>query len=196
VLTPVIIAYLDQAQWLYLGRGMLEVLKLQLLNPLMGGGGWRIAGTAGRGAAGAGGLSALQLEARALIRAARAGEGRVVVNLGGTGEVAGAINVNPLLDQQVIGVPNLLKTTAEKVAEAIPAASVDAVVSNNVVFGQIHWVATARGCFSILRNGGSVSIAPYAGQIESHIVEIVQALRAAGFDKITNLKSLVTAVKP
>jgi len=41
----------------------------------------------------------------------------VRVNLGGTGEVADAINVNPVLDQQVKDIPRLIKGRAEDVAQ-------------------------------------------------------------------------------
>jgi hypothetical protein len=124
--------------------------------------------------------------------------GRVVVNLGGTGEVSGAINVNPLLDQQVVGVPSLVRASAEQVGEIFPAASVDSVVSNNVVSGQVNWTAAARGSYQILRPGGSISIAPYAGQLKVQLGTIKAALQAAGFQITTpeTVKSfIITAIK-
>ena len=196
-LTPFITTYLNQAQWLYLGESALKVFRLHLMNPVLGG--WRpgISGTAARSAGvEAAAVSALRSEARALVQAARVANGKVVVNLAGTGEVAGAINVNPLIDQQVVGVPNLLKMGAEKIGEVIPGASVDMVVSNNVVFGQVSWAPTARGCFAILRSGGTISIAPYAAQFEQHVAAIVAALRSAGFANVKTVSSLITAVKP
>jgi hypothetical protein len=122
--------------------------------------------------------------------------GKVVLNLGGTGEVSGAINVNPLTGQQVGGIPNLIQTTAESVGEVFPTASVDSVISNNIVYGQVNWAVAAKGCFATLRSGGTISIAPYAGQLAEHLQAIAQALKAAGFRQvIIQSGRIVTAVK-
>jgi hypothetical protein len=146
------------------------------------------------GAAGAASeLSALRETARRLIQEQPAG--RAVLNLGGTGEVTGAINVNPLIDQQVVGVPNLVRTTAERIGEVFPAASADSIVSNNVVFGQVNWAGAARGCFTVLKSGGRVSIAPYAGQLAEHLQAIAAALRDAGFRTVNTVGPVVTAIK-
>jgi hypothetical protein len=122
--------------------------------------------------------------------------GRAIVNLGGTGEVAGAINLNPLLDQQVSGVPNLVRGSAEQVGDIFPASSVNSVVSNDIVNGQINWPAAAKGMQKILRPGGTISIAPYAGQLEEQLAAIKAALEAAGFRQIKIISQrLITAVK-
>jgi peptidoglycan hydrolase-like protein with peptidoglycan-binding domain len=147
------------------------------------------------GPAAAAELQALRQTARTLLRAQPAG--REVVNLAGTGEVPGAINVNPLIDQQVVDVPNLIRSGAEKVGEIFPRASVGRIVSNDVVFGQVNWVPTARGCFDILRPGGTVSIAPFGGQLAEHLGAITAALRNAGFRNVAiEAGHIVTAVRP
>lgn len=142
--------------------------------------------------------SVLRVAAQQLVTQSHQATGRVVVNLVGTGEVSGAINVNNLAAQQVKGVPNLLRAAVERVGEIFPKGSVDKVVSNNVIHGTVDWATTARGCFEILRSGGEVTIAPYvAGHLSMHLSEIVNALRAAGFRGVTlQLGKFVTAVKP
>jgi hypothetical protein len=145
--------------------------------------------------AAAGDLAALRQTAQTLLRSQPAG--RAVVNLAGTGDVAGAINVNPLTAQQVTNIPNLIRSGAEAVGEIFPRASVDRIVSNDVVFGQVNWVPTARGCFTILRPGGTVSIAPYAGQLAEQLEAVATALRSAGFrDVAIQAGRFVTAVRP
>jgi hypothetical protein len=145
----------------------------------------------------AGELATLRGTARLLVEQSRQTSGRVVVNLAGSSEVPGAINVNPLIGQQVRGIPNLLRMRAERIGEVFPPGSIDSIVSNDVVLGQINWATTARGCFTALDSGGSVSIAPYAGQLAEHISRIVSALRAAGFREVTTQAGrFVTAVKP
>ena len=146
------------------------------------------------GGAAATDLAALRGTAQRLLSQQPAG--RAVLNLAGTGEVSGAINVNPLIDQQVLSVPNLVQTTAESIGEVFPVSSVDKIVSNNVVLGQVNWGVTARGCFSVLKPGGTVSIAPYAGQLAEQIQVVVTALRSAGFKSVEVVHdTFVTAVK-
>jgi hypothetical protein len=131
------------------------------------------------------------------LAAEAAKDGKVVVNLGGTGEVANAINVNPLTAQQVKDVPNLVKAGAEELGSLFKPGTVDKIVSNNVVRGTVDWGRAARGSFDVLKSGGQVSIAPYAGDLAAQLQEVKAALEAA---KFTNVKvvaeTFVTAVKP
>lgn len=120
----------------------------------------------------------------AAIQQSRKALGKVVVNIAGTGEVAGAINLNPLLDQAVKDVPNLVKAGGERIGQLFGSGTIDAIVSNDVVLGQVNWSRTLKGAFSALKSGGSVSIAPYAGSLAEHRQEIVAALHAAGFKDI------------
>ena len=142
-------------------------------------------------------LSEEAATARQLAKEMAKKQGKVVVNLGGTGEVADAINVNPLTDQAVKNIPNLVKAGAERVGTLFESGSVDSIVSNDIVRGQLNWMEAAKGAFTALKSGGKVSIAPYAGQIEAHLTEIKNALTAAGFKDVAVLGGrVVQAVKP
>ena len=128
----------------------------------------------------------------------RAAGKSVRVNLGGTGEVADAININPLKDQRVRDIPRLIVRKAEEIADIFDPASVDEVVSNNIVRGQVNWTDAARSAFQVMKSGAKIKIAPYAGQSAEQLAEIESALRQAGFknivkDPITGL--FITAVK-
>lgn len=141
-------------------------------------------------------LSAARETARELM----AGKSKVVLNLAGTGEVPGAINVNNLVDEQKSGIENLVFGRAEDVGAIFPPNSVDEVVSNNVVaaVGEagINWPVAARGCYTILRSGGRISIAPYMGLIDAQLAAVKAALQAAGFRNITvEFGTVVTAIK-
>ena len=123
--------------------------------------------------------------------------GKVLVNLGGAGEVANAINVNPLIAQRVKDIPNLVRAGAEEVGSLFKPGTVDKIVSNDIVRGTVNWSRATRGSFSILKSGGQVSIAPYAADLTQHLREIQAALRAAGFkDVVVVANRFVTAVKP
>jgi hypothetical protein len=153
--------------------------------------------TAGGNSAAASEVTALRESAQRLVQQARQTQGRVVVNLGGTGEVSGAINVNPLKDQQVRKIPNLLKTTAERIGEVFQPGSVDRIVSNDMVYGQANWATAARGAFTVLRSGGEISIAPYAAALSQHLQEIVRALQGAGFRNVViEANRFVRGIKP
>jgi hypothetical protein len=119
--------------------------------------------------------------AKILVDELRAAGKKVVVNLAGTGEVPDAINVNTLEDEQVLGVPRLLLRDAANIGEIFPAASVDRVVSNNVVRGTVNWSATSRGAFTILKPGQEMVVAPFAGDLAEHMAEIESAMKDAGF---------------
>jgi hypothetical protein len=139
----------------------------------------------------------LAKKAATLAEQMAAKHGNVVVNLGGTGEVANAINLNPLTAQQVKAVPNLVRAGAEEVGSIFKPGTIDKIVSNNVVQGTVNWTRTAEGSFSALKSGGQVSIAPYAGGLAEHLQEIQTALRAAGFKEVKVVAGhVVTAVKP
>jgi len=135
--------------------------------------------------------------AKELAEQVAAKHGKVVVNLGGTGEVANAINVNPLTAQQVKDVPNLVRAGAEEVGSLFKPGTVDKIVSNDIVRGAVNWSKATEGSFSVLKSGGQVSIAPYAGDLAVQLREIQAALRAAGFKDVKVVANrFVTAVKP
>ncbi|MGD0569373.1 MAG: hypothetical protein ABSA78_13300 [Candidatus Sulfotelmatobacter sp.] len=139
-----------------------------------------------------------RVQARVYASDLRAAGKSVRVNLGGTGEVADAINVNPLKDQRVRDIPRLIVGKAEEIADVFDPESVDEIVSNNIVRGQVNWVDAAKSAFKVMKSGAKIKIAPYAGQSAEHLAEIESALRQAGFksivrDPVTSL--FITAVK-
>jgi hypothetical protein len=140
----------------------------------------------------------LAKQAKTMVDELKAARKPIVVNLAGTGEVADAINVNSLKAQQVRNIPRLLAVGAEKVGDVFESGVVDKVVSNNVVRGEVNWSEALKGAFKILKSGGKVTIAPYAGELEAQLAEIATALREAGFKNIIRdpvTKLFYTAVK-
>lgn len=108
--------------------------------------------------------------------------------------------MNTLEDEQVVGVPRLLLTDAANVGELFPTASVDMVVSNNVVRGTINWSAATRGAFKILKPRQEMSVSPFAGDLTEHMAEIESAMKDAGFRIIPqqppSLGHVIVGVKP
>lgn len=121
-----------------------------------------------------------------------------VVNIGGNGEVARAINLNPQTDQQNLSAPHLIEARGEQIAQLFPANSIDRVVSNNIVHGPIDWNATARGAFTVLRSGGEVSIAPYvSGDTAQHVSEMSRSFETVVFINVhTDHDIIIKAIKP
>jgi len=139
-----------------------------------------------------------RVQARVYASDLKAAGKTIRVNIGGTGEVADAINVNPLKDQQVRSIPRLIVRKAEEIADIFDSGSVDEVVSNNIVRGQVNWNDAAKGAYQVLKTGGKIKIAPYAGQLAEQMAEIESALRQAGFKNIVKdpvTKAFFTAVK-
>ncbi len=124
--------------------------------------------------------------------------GKVEVNLGGTGEVQDAINVNNFTGSAGLhtdAVPNLLKANAEEIMSLFQPGSIDSIVANNIVPGSFNWDGVAKGCFIVLRSGGRVALAEFGGGYDRG-KNISQALTAAGFKDVKILGGVaVTAVK-
>lgn len=120
----------------------------------------------------------------------------VGVNLGGAGETPGYINVNNRLDRRdADAIPNLIEDAAENVAAHFAPNSVHHVVANNIVPHTMNWAVVARGVFKILRPGGIVSLAEFAGGYDKG-VSIRRALEAAGFRDVVIIRNtLVVAEK-
>lgn len=133
--------------------------------------------------------------AKAELAAVRASGKTVVVNLGGTGEVAGAINVNNLTSGAVKGIPKLVKANAEDVATLFPPGSLDKIVANRMPANTVNWNTVARGAYKTLKPGGQVSLNEYGGPESA--AKIADALRKAGFKDVKTIGGvLVEAVKP
>ena len=74
-----------------------------------------------------------------LVEKMQAAGKRVVVNIGGAGEVVDAINLNPNLTTPRIGIPNHIPVGAEAIGETFARDSIDEIVSNSL------GLAPARG---------------------------------------------------
>lgn len=127
---------------------------------------------------------------------------QVTLNLGGTGEIPGAvININPCRGyHDVSHIPNLIRTGAERIGSLFRPGTIHRIVSNNVEHGHIDWVQVARGARTVLRPRGEVSISPFhAGAVREHVREIARAFTDAGFEVEvveTFGAMIVRAVKP
>jgi hypothetical protein len=82
----------------------------------------------------------------------------VVVNIGGTGEVKGAINLNPNIVAARKDIPNHIAKGGEEIGEVFGANTIDAIVSNRLPPNTIDWVRTLAGSHKVLKKGGKVSI--------------------------------------
>lgn len=115
------------------------------------------------------------------------------MNLGGTGEIPEAINVNPHIVSPRKDIPNLVMTGAEELAICSIGGSVDSIISNrlppNTWIGRQSFPAPTRS--SNLVEGLVLSFRG-AGEVK----EIEVAMKAAKFQNIKVwAQSVVEAVK-
>jgi hypothetical protein len=149
-------------------------------------------------------LQTLRDLAKAIMERLKREGKRIVVSIGGKGEVRDAINVNPLYDTPEVAnsIPNLLKAPGELLDELLPAGSVDEIVSSNLQFvgGVIDWKKIATASFKVLKPGGGVQLHAFSGEAGP----LLDALKSAGFvDVVEGLvgferkgAGLASAVKP
>ncbi len=133
----------------------------------------------------------------------RAAGKRVVVNIGGTGEVAEAININPNVIAPRVGIPNHIAAAAEGMGEMFEKDSIDEIVSNSLPPNTLDWTRVLRGAQKVLRTGGKITIR-FTGVGEDAKIIMAQ-LAELGFrdlqngirvaDKIIGEGSVITAVK-
>jgi hypothetical protein len=109
---------------------------------------------------------------------------RVVVNIGGVGEEAGAINLNPNLAAPRKGIPNLIQAGAEDLGELFEQATVDEIVSNRLPPNTIYWRQTLPGAARVLRPDAKIIIR-FQGVGEDAKV-IMPLLKELGFRDIQN----------
>jgi hypothetical protein len=121
-----------------------------------------------------------------------AGE-RVVVNIGGQGELPGAINLNPNTTSvdPLPKWPRWVEAGGERIGELFPRNSLDEIFSSKLPPDKVDWDAIAEGCIAALKPGGTVRL-NQLGSTEG----IPEALEAAGFTDIVDHFGLVTATKP
>jgi hypothetical protein len=109
---------------------------------------------------------------------------RVVVNIGGTGEVKDAINLNPNKVAPRKDIPHLVAEGAERIGEIFEPNAIDEIVSNRLPPNTIRWQMVLPGAHRVLKPGGSISIR-FQGVGKDGPV-IIQEMRRLGFTKINN----------
>lgn len=114
----------------------------------------------------------------------RKGE-KVVVNLGGTGEVNGALNLNPNIVAPRIGIPNLIQRPGEEIGQIFKRNTVDAIVSNRLPPNTIDWIRLLSGAKEALKPGGSITIA-FQGVGDDAAI-ILEQFRKLGFREIEDV---------
>jgi hypothetical protein len=117
---------------------------------------------------------------------------RVVVNVGGTGEVAEAINLNPNIAAPRVGIPNLIKREAEEMGEIFEPNSVDEIVSNSLPPNTLDWKRVLPGAQKVLKPGGKITIR-FTG-IGDDAATILEQLKRLGFKDIVDFANKGVAI--
>jgi hypothetical protein len=121
---------------------------------------------------------------------------RVVVNIGGTGEVPDAINLNPNKVAPRKDIPNWIAKEGEQIGQVFDPNSIDAIVSNRLPPNTLNWTRILPGVHKVLKPGGSISIRFQGVGTDAPI--IMDQLRKLGFRNITNpmnMGAVIEAVK-
>ena len=164
-----------------IGHAILDLIEWMSLKPNMSRGvgrkAWRVK------------PRTLRDTASALVRQLRKAGKRIRVNLGGTGEVADAINLNPNRVAPRADIPNLLQGEGENIGDLFEAGSVDEIVSNRLPPNTINWNQVIPGAAKVLRSGGRIVI-KFQGVGEDARI-IVEAMKAAKFRNIQNMADAV-----
>ncbi|MBA3312907.1 MAG: class I SAM-dependent methyltransferase [Planctomycetota bacterium] len=126
----------------------------------------------------------LRQTALSLVKQLRAAGKRVVMNIGGTGEVADAINVNPNVVAPRNDIPNLVKTEAEKIGEFFEANSVDEIVSNRLPPNTLDWDQVIPNAHRVLKPNARIVIKFQGVGQDGAIIEA--ALKRMKFRDIKN----------
>ncbi len=116
---------------------------------------------------------------------------RIIVNLGGAGEVTDAINLNPnrVAPRQI---PNLVAEEGEKIGDLFRSNSVDAIVSNRLPPNTIDWTKVLPGAYKVLKPGGTITIRFQGVGRDGPI--IMGQLQKLGFKNIQNPLNLGAAI--
>jgi len=83
---------------------------------------------------------------------------RVVVNIGGTGEVPNAINVNPHLVAPDAWIPSLVRVHAERLGELFPPDSIDTIVSYRLPPNTLNWAVVLQGAHKVMKPGAPITL--------------------------------------
>ena len=154
-----------------IGRGILDIVDLMMMKPNMARGQGRKAWKAQP--------RTLRGNAIGMVNKLRRASKIVRVNLGGTGEVADAINLNPNRVASREGIPNLIQTWGENMGELFESGTIDEIVSNRLPPNTINWSRVIPGAFRVLRRNGRIIIR-FQGNGEN-VRLIVSAMEKAGF---------------
>ncbi|HXT06904.1 MAG TPA: hypothetical protein VN715_08215 [Roseiarcus sp.] len=133
-------------------------------------------------------------EGMALVKQIRA-EGRpVIVNIGGAGEDAGAINLNPNKVAPRKDIPNHIARPAEEIDQIFDANSLDGMVSNRLPPNTLDWTKILPGLKTVLKPGAKLAIRFQGVGGDAKI--IMDLLRSLGFRDINNfMNAAIEAVK-
>ncbi len=123
-------------------------------------------------------------EGMELVNQARSSGKPAVVNLGGTGEVEGAINLNPNKVAPRLGIPNLIAREGEEIGEVFLRDSIDEIVSNRLPPNTLDWQRVLTGAAQVLKNGGKIVIR-FQG-VGNDAKVILEQFQALGFREIKN----------
>lgn len=164
-----------------IGRGILDIVDLMLMKPNMSRGVGRKSWQAKP--------RSLRENAIGLAGKLRRVFNKVVVNMGGTGEVENAINLNPNRVAPRKDIPNLIEAGAEKIGELFETGSVDEIVSNRLPPNTINWNQVIPGAYRVLRPQGRIIIR-FQGNGEN-VQLIVSAMERAGFRNIKEMAGVV-----
>jgi hypothetical protein len=169
-----------------IGRSILDIVELSLLRPDMSRGLGRRAFQARP--------RNLRENATGLVRSLRSAGKKVQVNIGGTGEIADAINLNPNRVAPRSGIPNLAQTWGERIGELFDAGTVDEITSNRLPPDTIGWNQVIPGAYNVLKQGGRIVLKFQGGGENTKM--IVEVMKSVGFRDINEVPgALVEAIK-
>jgi hypothetical protein len=122
------------------------------------------AGAGAGGGSGGGGGRRWQLRkppqaelAKGMVARIRAAGQKVMVNIGGEGEEAGAINLN-VQRRLKTEIENLVESDAANIGELFAPGSVDQIISNRLPPNTLNWTRIIPGVHRVLKPGGRLVI--------------------------------------
>ena len=120
-------------------------------------------------------------QAQSLVEKMHSDGHSVIVNIGGEGEEANAINVNN--ETRQLGIPNLILEHGERIGSLFSGESVDQLVANKIQAGGIEPRSLAEGAARILKPGGEFRLS-ILGQDPIYMEKLATELTRAGFDHV------------
>ncbi|HEX8000712.1 MAG TPA: RHS repeat-associated core domain-containing protein [Pyrinomonadaceae bacterium] len=147
-------------------------------------------------------LGAMMFARREAATLAAETAGNLIVNIGGVGEVAGAINVNILKDRVAAGIPNLIKASGSEIGNLFKAGSVSKIISNRLPFSGVAesggWTNLASGAYRVLAPGGRVTMNVTTSSA-AEVAALQTAFKSAGFASVkvegSGFATIVNAIR-